>query len=268
MDLGRALEIQTYSLIGTIFIAVFPFLFLRIFGALPLSLLQSRLRSADQSSPFRVDASGGDSVSIGTITLSDPASTAGAIETSVSLEMLRRLNPRDLLAFYAERTSDLTQKIYARAGVYLLVGVVISFFGLAFFYVRSRDVPTSGDYLDRFLALLPGFGILFFIEFVAFFFLRQYRSAMDEFRYFDAVRRNREENLVILKMFEENKSIVSTKEVLSAMSIYSVPGKLSKDETTDILESKKMYTDEGLVFERLVDALGTFRTANRESKNK
>ena len=41
--------------------------------------------------------------------------------------------------------------------------------------------------------LLPGFGILFFIEFVAFFFLRQYRSAMDEFPVYDAIRRNREE---------------------------------------------------------------------------
>ncbi len=54
-------------------------------------------------------------------------------------------------------------------------------------------MPTAPDYVERALVLLPGFGILFFIEFVAFFFLRQYRSALDEFRYYDAIRRNREE---------------------------------------------------------------------------
>ena len=96
---------------------------------------------------------------------------------------------------------------------------------------------------------------MFFIEFIAFFFLRQYRAAMDEFRYFDAVRRSREENLVILKMFAENSEIVSTKDVLSAMKIYSQAGRLQKDETTDILESRKMQKDEIVVFEKLVDAI-------------
>ena len=60
-------------------------------------------------------------------------------------------------------------------------------------------MPTAPDYVERALVLLPCFGILFFIEFVAFFFLRQYRSAMDEFR---LLRRHSPQpggNLIILK---------------------------------------------------------------------
>jgi len=55
---------------------------------------------------------------------------------------------------------------------------------------------------------------------------------MDEFRYHDAIRRSREESLVVLKLFAENPHEVPTKDVLSAMSIYSAAGKLGKGEAT------------------------------------
>jgi hypothetical protein len=52
--------------------------------------------------------------------------------------------------------------------------------------------------MENLLHTLPRFGILFFIETIAFFFLRQYRTAMDEYRYFEAIKRKREENFVLL----------------------------------------------------------------------
>jgi hypothetical protein len=177
-------------------------------------------------------------------------------------------DPRALMAIYAESTSELTQKIYSRAGVYLLVGVLIAFVGLGFFWARSREVLAGANYVEHFLNLMPGFGILFFIEFVAFFFLRQYRSAMDEFRYFDAIRRSREESLIILKMFAENPNPVSTRDVLVSMNVYSSAGKLGKDETTEILETRRMQKDEAIVFEKLVDALSAFKDAMRGEEKK
>jgi hypothetical protein len=48
------------------------------------------------------------------------------------------------------------------------------------------------------------FGVLFFIEFVAFFFLRQYRATMDEFRYYETAQRNREDNLMILVLSQKD----------------------------------------------------------------
>jgi hypothetical protein len=161
--------------------------FRQIFGIFPLAALRQRVATA------------GIGPSTNTVTHAQPISSATEIARAIELQPVvdnvNGLDPRELLAFYAERTSGVTRQIYSRAGVYLMVGVMIAFSGLAFFYLRSQSLPQEHDYVDRALTLAPGFGVLFFIEFVAFFFLRQYRLAMEEFRYFDAVRRRREENL-------------------------------------------------------------------------
>jgi hypothetical protein len=210
---------------------------------------------------------------------------------------------------FSEDSSRLAERIYFRAGAYLMAGAVIAFSGLGIFaYIRattlhpnespvaaanpnepttqahpgqipafgqqvtpsppmgtgrvsqppagaaSPDEPTTQAHpeitqahegiTDRIFDLIPGIGILFFIEFVALFFLRQYRAAMDDFRYYDAVRRHREESLVILNMFAENDTVMPTADVLKNMSIYSSAGKLGKDETTEILETRKLQRDE------------------------
>jgi hypothetical protein len=238
-----------WSIIAGGLTLLLPVLVSQIFGRTPFALLRlrfSRLHHIEISGTQLDVADDG----VGPLTVQQ---TMGA-------------DPRELLALYAERTSQLAQKIYNRAGVYLLVGVIISFVGLGFFWVRSRDMPTKVDYVEHFLNLMPGFGILFFIEFVAFFFLRQYRAAMDEFRHFDAIRRSREENLIIPKMFAENPNQVSTKDVLTVMNIYSTAGKLGKDETTEMLEARRMQRDESLVFEKLIDAVGALKDLRRSEK--
>ena len=217
------------------------------------------------------------------------ASTSKSYTEKISIQAIVEFDPRALLAMYSERTSDITTRIYNRAGVYLFVGVVISFTGLAFFYVRTaqtsydykleiesqtstgkqlREESSVKDAVGRLVVLLPGFGILFFIEFIAFFFLRQYRSAMDEFRYFDAIRRNREENLVILKMFTENTNITPTEDVLGAMRMYSSAGILESGQTTDIIETKKLQKDELIIFEKLIDIMSTLRNAEPKGEVK
>ena len=132
----------------------------------------------------------------------------------------------------------------------------------------GHETPILGAVLDHVFSLLPGFGVLFFIELVAFFFLRQYRSSMDEFRYYDAIRRSREDSLVILKMFAENRTEIPTKEVLASMSIYSRATKLGKDETTEILESRRLQKDEMVVFEKLVDAVSAFKDMKSKDEKK
>jgi len=181
---------------------------------------------------------------------------------------IEQLDPRQLLSLYGRQTSDVANDIYRRSNVYILTGVVISLSGLIFFYFRSRDLPTKVDYVEHVLSLLPGFGILFFIEFVAFFFLRQYRSAMDDFRYFDAVRRSREDSLVVLKMFEENRTEAPTKDVLAVMNIYSSAGRVGKDETTERLEARRMERDESAIFGKLIDTINDLKKAKTARENR
>jgi hypothetical protein len=174
-------------------------------------------------------------------------------------EAVSSLDPRQLMALYGESTSKLAERIFSRSNAHLFAGGVIASIGIGVFLYRSSQISSTTEWKVIIPVLAPGFGILFFIELVAFFFLRQYRSAMDDFRYFDAVRRSREESLVILKMFAENPNTVATQDVLAAMSIYSSAGKLGKDETTEIIEARKMQRDEALVFEKLAETVGALR---------
>jgi hypothetical protein len=177
-------------------------------------------------------------------------------------------DPRELLYRFARESGELAQRIYTRAGVYLIVGVFIAIGGLGFFYFRTPSVSEQQTVVERALSLLPGFGILFFIEFVALFFLRQHRAAMDDFRYYDAVRRRREENLVILQMFAENNMIAATTDVIKAMTIYSGPEKLIEGETTEMLEARRLQRDELVIFEKLIEALSAAKETVREPKTK
>ncbi len=183
--------------------------------------------------------------------------------SQVALALQRSKDPRELLFRFAEESSELARKVYSRAGVYLIVNVFIAIGGLGFFYLRSINLPQETQLIDRALSLLPGLGILFFIEFVALFLLRQHRAAMDDFRYYDAVRRHREENLVILMMFAENQNVVPTADVIKAMTIYSGAQKLTQGETTEILEARRLQRDDIVVFEKLIEALAQSRRRRR-----
>jgi hypothetical protein len=127
---------------------------------------------------------------------------------------------------------------------------------------------SDGDLLTRALSLLPGFGILFFLEFVALFFLRQHRAAMDDFRYYDLLKRQREENYVILTMFAENSDIVPTADVIRAMNIYSSGQKLGAGETTEILETRRLQTDDIVILEKLLGIFSTLKRTPEEDKKK
>jgi len=252
---------------------IFPFIFRQIFGDYRITLLRRALTRDGRG--ISMEGS-----SVGTLIInapSDPASTVSAIEKGAYLEAIRKANPRDLLAIYGESNSELAQRIFTRSGVYLLAGVAIAFIGLIWYSYRTPvfavvpGTPESGIARitwDHLLALLPGLGVLFFIELIAFFFLRQYRSSMDEFRYFDAVRRSREDNLVVLKMFAENPDRIPTKDVLASMNIYSNAGKLGKDKTTEMLEARRMQKDELSVFEKFVDAISAFKDLKRSEEKK
>jgi len=93
------------------------------------------------------------------VTVSEQASRL----EQVSFQPSRSKDPRDLLYRYAEESADLARRVYTRAGVYLMVGVLIALGGLGFFYVRSINLPTDTVLVDRLLSLLPGFGVLFFM---------------------------------------------------------------------------------------------------------
>jgi hypothetical protein len=254
------------SLFYSLFIFSIPVLSQMTFGILPFEALRTRLALKDTSKSPGAGLDGPQDW--GAASAVEMPTPSTPLEKAIGLYegKMRGNDPRDLLLRFAEESSGLAQRVYTRAGVYLMVGVLIAIGGLGFFYIRSLNLPAEKDLVDRALSLLPGFGILFFIEFVALFFLRQHRAAMDDFRYYDAVRRHREENLVILTMFAENTNVVPTADVIKVMSIYSGDQKLMQGETTEILEARRLQRDDIVIFEKLIEAFGAIRGAKERKK--
>ena len=79
---------------------------------------------------------------------------------------------------------------------------------------------------------------------------------MDEFRYFEAIQRRREELLLLIRLSSEADQPVDLHKLLKQGMFYSIAGKLSEGESTELLEAKKLQKDEVELFHRIAGAIG------------
>lgn len=96
------------------------------------------------------------------------------------------------------------ERLFSRSGNCLLVGCAISILGVFVFYLLNMQTSQeTEDLTSRLLQILPRFGVLFFIEYIAFFFLKQYRILMEEYRYYEAIKRERQDILSVYLLVKE-----------------------------------------------------------------
>lgn len=150
---------------------------------------------------------------------------------------------------------SLSKSIYNRGSLYLMIGLMCAFAGIAFFYSQTHVVDISKKASEQVLFLLPNFGVLFFLELVAFFFLRQYKTIMDEFRYYEAIKRSREETLAVIKFTLESGKEVDLAEVIEKVRFGSSSGKLEAGQSTEILEARKLDKSELETLTKLVETV-------------
>lgn len=94
-----------------------------------------------------------------------------------------------LLRSQVEEMRDAMQRTLSRANTLLLVGVALSLVGIFVFYLTLEDQITISSRTSLAIAaektvFVRSIGLLIFIEVLALFFLRQYRSALDDYKYF------------------------------------------------------------------------------------
>ena len=150
----------------------------------------------------------------------------------------------------------LSERIFGRAGVYLLIGALIAMAGVTYLALTAPKLAPTEPAVAIVATLAPRFGLVFFVELIAFFFLRQYREAMDEFRYYESIKRSREDNLAILRVLLSDWGSLDVFKIMEKVSFRSEVQKLSQGETTELLESRKLTKDELALFERIVEAIG------------
>lgn len=155
------------------------------------------------------------------------------------------------LDFYGRLAADsrsVARTLFSRSGVYLIVGVLTAVFGIVLFLsARGLMAPPTYDpkvpQIEYAVGLLQNAGILVISELIAFFFLRQSRSVLDEFRSADSIARHREEVLSLL-MFSNEIPELSLTEILQASAFFSKGPRLSAGETTEIVEGRKLEKTE------------------------
>jgi hypothetical protein len=249
------------------FVVMFPILFQLVFGNLPLEALRRRRFAYASPLPYEpaiVRARTRDIAGAAPPSLAEKSSDSGsAIDASESVgtgqNAATSTAAESLVLALAQSSKKLADGIYSRSGVYLLVGVMVAFSGLGFFYSQTTGSFSTNDVTGLLVSLAPKFGILFFIEFVAFFFLKQYRTSMDEFRYYEAIKRHREEILVLLKAGNEQQRPLDTFEMVKLGQFFSVAGRLQKEESTELLEARKLEKNETAVLEKVIDAIAQAR---------
>jgi hypothetical protein len=231
------LEFYNQFLLGVLFILI-PILFKLIFGKLPLEYLRNK-REGVQEIKFQ------DSHNINVI-----------VNQQTNDEQLETYNIQCI-----NESKAIAERVFTRSGVYLLVGCLIAFIGVAIFYSPIFQQTNSTDITQRLLDYLPRFGALFFIEFIALFFLKQYRIMLEEYRYYEAIKRKRQDNLNLIELIETHKDNFELLKLLTENISQNVITKLSNGETTEILESQKIVNQDMDIFSKFTDLI-------KEIKNK
>lgn len=219
-----------FEVLVGVMLLVFPLLFLQVFGSMPFEAFRNRKKVVKSE---QVQITGDKNViHIAESQIQEKLLQKGELSTQVYLHQL------------VEEAGGLSQKIYNRSGVYLMFGILIAFSGIFYFSISPVEIPKGTTLSETILLLAPRFGILFFIEFIAFFFLKQYRSAMDEFRHYDRLKRNRESQLTIVMMAMGDFEEIEFSKVVKEMAFFERSGVLANGETTEIIESQKLNNAE------------------------
>jgi hypothetical protein len=157
---------------------------------------------------------------------------------------------------YIARSQEATRIAQKRPNALLFVGTIIAAAGLIFFVMTlpgSRygflDATPAGadlktDFWASMVQLVPRLLMLIFIQVLAGFFLRQYRSSMEDFRYYESVLRHREAQYLsytLRKKMDDKKALLKfAEELLTPQEI----GVLAKGRTTTVLEAQRNELNE------------------------
>ncbi|WP_210237900.1 hypothetical protein, partial [Mesorhizobium sp. M2D.F.Ca.ET.223.01.1.1] len=176
-------------------------------------------------------------------------------------------------ASFLRRSREAFDQAQRRPNALLLVGTVVAILGLLFFLVTlpgvlikttesygqvpvpSQVAVSAEDISRRLLDLTPRLLMLVFIQLLAGFFLRQYRSSMEEVRYYESILRYRESQFIsyLIRKKSEDGSL---KEFAQSLLENKDFIKLQQGETTLVLEAQKGEANEFKgVFETFADLL-------------
>jgi hypothetical protein len=233
-----------FDVLAGIAFGIFPIVYFLVFSQLPIESLREKRRKAQYVKHIKTMEE------IEALSEGDNLSETDEAELE---KIIKNIDSKLLMEQHSEASKSLSEKIYNRSGVYLLIGVLIAFMGMIFFYTQTIFLKEVVNINTLLFLMLPKSGVLIFIELIAFFFLKQYRASMEEFRYYEEIKRIREDNLAIVLLANELKADkVDFKTIVEKCNFGKRVGILSKGETTEHIESKKLEKDELELLDKII----------------
>lgn len=170
-------------------VVIIPFIFRLIFSKFPFEYIRSKFLIKDEHPDIILNAT---------------------LISEYNIEV------QSLLAYNILESKSNAERLFSQSRVYLLVGCIIAIAGVIIFFYAANNSIVDTVLLDilrnnnsvsvfgiKILEYLPRFGVLFFIEYIAFFFLKQYRILMEEYRYYEAIKRERQDILSVYLLIKE-----------------------------------------------------------------
>lgn len=169
----------------------------------------------------------------------------------------------EYLVYLAGSSRAVAKALFSRSGVYLIVGVFCAILGVFVFFLTRIFLRPNFDrdafnQLEYGVYLVQNAGVLIICELVAFFFLRQSRAILDEFRYFDRIARKREETLALL-LFVQKEGGLTIQSIVEGRHFFSDLSNLTSGETTEIIEARKLEKVEIDILGKVVDAVSALK---------
>jgi hypothetical protein len=166
------------------------------------------------------------------------------LKFNTNLEREQNLNSiKDILIPITRNTELYIDRIQRNSIVNLVIGIVgtiIAITILSFTILFDKSFGTIQEFLMHFL---PRFTFIVFIQLFAFFFLRLYKNNLEDAKYFQNELSNltAKSTSIRLAILTKNNDVLN--DIIKTLSITERNFKLTKDETLQTIENRKIETE-------------------------
>jgi hypothetical protein len=188
----------------------------------------------------------------------------------------------EYLVVDVQRALATSEQLFSRSTLLLVGGVVMAFVGVAVFFLSISISNLSSSGSIRFASILIGkqdeafpwpqvlnairsFAMLFFIEAIAWFLLRQYRSLIEDYKLFYKQYMRRANYLAAVKLATQNGEKEWFNKIVDTYLKEDLTGILNKDQTTENYEAKRLI-DPNFVETLVTNLTGLAQSAISKAK--
>lgn len=141
-----------------------------------------------------------------------------------------------------ERSKVTMQSAKTKPITLIFIGTIISVIGMAFFVATLPTVESLS--VDRLIAEIPRLLMLLFIQVLAGFFLKQYRSSTEDFRYYEMSLKHRENQFLTYLVADQIGDKSMNGKLIEDLLSPRDTMKLQNGETTITIETDKLAINE------------------------